>query len=112
MASHATKHFIRQRFTALLQVPLTVFLVVAVILHAGSTRDEMLAWVANPWVAAALVAWFLAVPLHMSIGIGDVIDDYLHKKTTRSLTHLANSAYALFLGVAGVFSVIAITLIH
>ena len=109
MASAATKHFIRQRFTALVQVPLTIFLVVSVITHADASRDEMLTWVSNPWVAAALVAWFLAVPLHMSIGMGEVIDDYLHKKGTRSFTHLLNSLYALLIGIAGVFSVIAIT---
>ena len=111
MASAATKHFIRQRFTALVQVPLTIFLVISVITKAGATREEMLAWISNPWIAALLVAWFLSVPLHMSIGIGEVIDDYLHGKGTRSLGHALNSVYALLIGVAGVFSVIAITLI-
>lgn len=111
MASSATKHFIRQRFTALIQVPLTIFLVFSVVAQAGSTRDEMLTWVSQWWVAAALVAWFLAVPLHMSIGFGDIIDDYLHGKGIRSFSQLLNSLYALFIGVAGVFAVIAITLI-
>lgn len=111
MASSATKHFIRQRFTALVQVPLSVWLVISIITMADASRNEMLAWVSTWWVSALLVAWFLSVPLHMSIGIGDVIDDYLHKKSTRSLTHLLNSVYALLIGVAGVFSVIAITLI-
>lgn len=111
MASSATKHFIRQRFTALIQVPLSVWLVISIISMADATRNEMLTWVSTWWVAALLVAWFLSVPLHMSIGIGDVIDDYLHKKGTRSATHLLNSVYALAIGVAGVFSVIAITLI-
>jgi len=111
MASSATKHFIRQRFTALIQVPLTIFMVVAVIMQVGSTREEMLAWVSTPWIAALLVAWFLSVPLHMSIGFGDIIDDYLHGKGIRSLSHLMNSLYALALGVTGVFAVIAITLI-
>ncbi|MEM9838944.1 MAG: succinate dehydrogenase, hydrophobic membrane anchor protein [Pseudomonadota bacterium] len=112
MASAATKHFIRQRFTAMVQVPLTIFLVIAIITHADASFEEMRAWVAKPWVAALLVAWFLSVPLHMSIGIGDVIDDYLHKQGMRSLTTLLNSGYAFAIGLAGVFSVIAITLIH
>jgi succinate dehydrogenase / fumarate reductase membrane anchor subunit len=111
MASSATKHFVRQRFTALVQVPLTVWLVISVIAMAGSTRTEMLAWVSTWWVAALLVAWFISVPLHMSIGIDDIIDDYIHKKGTRSGLHLLNSAYALVIGIVGVFAVIAITLI-
>ncbi|MEM7670685.1 MAG: succinate dehydrogenase, hydrophobic membrane anchor protein [Pseudomonadota bacterium] len=111
MASAATKHFIRQRFTALVQVPLTVWLVLSVLTKVGASRAEMLDWVSTWWVAALLVAWFLSVPLHMSIGIGDIIDDYLHKKSTRSLTSTLNSIYALAIGIAGVFSVIAITLI-
>lgn len=111
MASHATKHFIRQRFTALLQVPLSIFLVVSIILQAGSSREEVMAWVSTWWVAALLIAWFVSVPMHMSIGIGDVIDDYLHKKTTRSLTQSLNTIIALAVGLTGVFAVIAITLI-
>lgn len=111
MASSATKHFARQRLTALIQVPLTIWLVISVIALIGASREDMLAWVSTWWVAALLVAWFLSVPLHMSIGIGDVIDDYLHKKGTRSLTHGLNSIYALIIGAAGLTSVIAITLI-
>lgn len=111
MTSSATQHFVRQRLTALIQVPLVIWLIVAIVGHVGDTREEMLAWVAKPWNAALIVAFFLSVPLHMSVGIGDVIDDYLHKRATRSLTHLLNSSYALIIGGAGVFSVIAITLI-
>ncbi|MEE4211111.1 MAG: succinate dehydrogenase, hydrophobic membrane anchor protein [Parvularcula sp.] len=111
MASGATKHFIRQRVTAIVQVPLTIWLVIAVLTQAGSSRAEMLEWVSTWWVAGLLVAWFVSVPLHMSIGIGDIIDDYLHKKSTRSALHFLTSAYALLIGIVGVFAVIAITLI-
>jgi succinate dehydrogenase / fumarate reductase membrane anchor subunit len=111
MASHATKHFARQRMTAMIQVPLVIFLVIFAITMIGSTREEALAAFSTWWVAALLVAWFISVPLHMSIGIGDIIDDYLHKKGTRSLTHKLNSVYALLIGILGVGSVIAITLI-
>jgi succinate dehydrogenase / fumarate reductase membrane anchor subunit len=111
MASAATKHFIRQRTTALIQVPLTIWLVISIIGMAGASRDMMLDWVSTWWVAVLLVAWFLSVPLHMSIGLGDIIDDYLHKKGTRKSMSLLNSIYALLIGIAGVFSVIAITLI-
>lgn len=111
MASAATKHFIRQRFTAMVQVPLTVWLVISVITMIGASRVEMLEWVSTWWVAALLVTWFLSVPLHMSIGIGDIIDDYIHKKGSRSALSLLNSIYAFAIGVVGVFAVIAIAFI-
>lgn len=111
MASSATQHFKHQRLTAMIQVPLSIWLVISVITLIGASRDEMLAWVSTWWVAALLVAWFVSVPLHMSIGIGDVIDDYLHSRGTRSAASLLNSLYAIAIGLAGVFSVLAITLI-
>lgn len=111
MSSVATKHFIRQRTTAMIQLPLTVWLVVSVLTQLDSSRTEMLEWVSTWWVAALLVAWFVCVPLHMSIGIGEIIDDYLHKKAGRAALSSINSLYAFAIGVAGVFSVIAITLI-
>ena len=93
------------------QAPLSVWLIVSVLLHMNDSREEMLAWVSSPLTAALLVAWFLSVALHMSLGIGDIIDDYLHKRAMRSLTSTLNSAYAFAIGAVGVFAVIAITLI-
>lgn len=111
MASSATKHFIRQRTTAMIQVPLFLWMIVSVLSLLGASRGVMLEWVATPWNAALLIAFFLSVPLHMSIGLGDIIDDYLHGKGIRSLSHTFKSFYAIAIGTVGVVSVIAITLI-
>lgn len=111
MASSATKHFIRQRTTALVQFILSIWLVISVLTLIGADREAMLTWVSQWWNTALLVVWFLSVPLHMSIGIGDIIDDYIHKKGSRSGFSLLNSLYAFAIGIAGVVSVMAIAFI-
>lgn len=111
MASSSTKHFIRQRTTAMIQVPLSIWLIVSILSHAGDTRTEMLTFVSTWYNAALFVLFFLSVPLHMSLGIGEVIDDYLHGKGLKSLSHMLNSVYALVIGTVGIVSVIAVTLI-
>lgn len=111
MASKATKHFIMQRFTAMIQVPLVLWLVFSLVRHAGDTREEILQWLGDPLTAGLMILFILSILYHMQLGMGEVIDDYIHKKKTRSTLMLLNVLFALILGAVGVFSVIAITLI-
>lgn len=111
MASHATKHFVMQRFTAIIQVPLVLWLVVSIIQQAGASREEFMAWLADPLTAGLMILFFLSVCFHMHLGMGEVIDDYIHKKHSRAILMMLNRLYALVLGSLGLFSVIAITLI-
>lgn len=111
MASSATKHFIRQRVTAMMLFVLSIWLVISVLMLIGSDREGILTWASQWWNTALLASWFVCVPLHMSIGIGDIIDDYIHKKGTRSALSLLNSLYAFAIGIGGVVAVLAIAFI-
>lgn len=111
MASSATKHFVMQRFTAIIQIPLVIWLVISVLRHARDSHAEIMAWVADPLTAALLILFIVSVSFHMHLGMGEVIDDYLHKKGGKSAASTANTLFSLAIGVIGLFSVIAITLI-
>ncbi len=111
MASHATKHFVMQRFTAMIQVPLVIWLIISIIGHAGDSRDEFMAWVGEPLTAGLMILFVLSICYHMHLGMGEVIEDYIHKKSSRSALDLLNKLFALTLGVIAVFSIIAMTLI-
>jgi succinate dehydrogenase / fumarate reductase membrane anchor subunit len=111
MAHGATKHFVLQRFTALIQVPLVIWLVISVLRHAGDTHAEFMQWIGRPLTAGLMILFLISVAYHMRIGMGEVIADYIHKRSTNSALGMLNTVIALVLSVAAVFSVIAITLI-
>ena len=111
MASSATRHFVMQRFTAMLQVPLVIWLVISVLRHARDSHAQFMTWMGEPLTAFLMVLFILSVFFHMHLGMDEIIEDYIHKPGTRSLLRLANRLFALVLGGVAFFSIIAITLI-
>ena len=111
MASKATQHFVLQRLTAILQVPLVIWLTISAIVHSGDSHVEFMAWVARPITAALLVILILSVTYHLRLGLGEVADDYVHQHGRLKLSQGLIMAYAALLAVAALFAVIAITLI-
>ena len=111
MASKATNHFIMQRLTAMIQVPLVIWLIIAVVGHARDTHAEFLAWVSSPLTAILLIVLILSISYHLRLGIGEIVDDYVHEKKRLKTGQTLVSLYALAVGAVALFSVIAITLI-
>ena len=110
MASKATNHFVMQRLTAMIQVPLVIWLTISAVGHARDTHAEFLAWVASPITAVLLVILSLSVAYHLRLGLGEVADDYVHDKSAIRLSQGLIMAYAAVLAVIAVAAVIIITL--
>ena len=111
MASKATQHFVMQRLTAMLQVPLVVWLTVSAVIHARDTHAEFMDWVSRPITAVLLIVAILSFSYHARLGLGEVVDDYVHERKSLRLSQGLVMAYTAVLAVVALFSVIAITLI-
>lgn len=77
MTHKGTATFIAQRASAALLAPLVVWFLYGALAHAGSSYDEMRAWIAAPLNAAFMGLLILVGALHMRIGVNDIIDDYI-----------------------------------
>ena len=111
MASKATSHFVMQRLTAMIQVPLVLWLAVSAAFHARDTHAEFMAWASGPVTTVLLIVLILSVCYHFRLGLGEVADDYVHERGRLKLTQGLVVAYAATVAVVSLFSVIAITLI-
>ena len=67
-AKSGTEHWWLQRVTAIANIPLVIFLVFFVIRHLGASRAEIVASIANPFVAILLALTFVSVLWHMRLG--------------------------------------------
>lgn len=103
----ATRGFVTQRLTGALNVLFLGFLVWLVVRLAGSAREEMVAVVANPFVAIVLALLILNVAVHMRIGMREIIEDYLADRTKR-LALTVNDIFALGVGLLSLISLIKI----
>ena len=90
-ARDGTHHWWMQRVTAIANLPLIVFLVIFVLAHLGATRAEVLASLANPFVAILLALTMISVLWHMRLGLQVVIEDYVRGHAAKLAALLASN---------------------
>ena len=101
----ATRHFMTQRITGMLNVLFTLFFVWFVVRLAGADRAHMAEVIRNPFVAIVLCLLIINVCIHMRIGMNEVIEDYLDDEKINHLAQRANAAFAILVAVITVISV-------
>ena len=99
-AKKGTEHFWMQRVTALANIPLTLFLVGALVVHAGADYATMTAFLGNPAVGVILLLLIVSATRHMQLGLQVVIEDYVHGEASKYLAVIANQFFALTIAVA------------
>lgn len=109
-AHKGTETFLRQRVTAVANIPLVIFLVLAIVTHLGASYDEMRGFIAKPVVAIALLALIISAAIHMRIGLKEIIEDYVHGEGARVAAILLATFYAVGIGLACTLAIVKISL--
>ena len=108
-AREGTSHFWHQRLTALLLIPLVLWLgfsIAALPLDHATLVD----WVQQPLVTVAMVLLIMALFYHAQLGLQTVIEDYISSHASRTLVLLLSNLFCLLFGIVGVVSVLKISL--
>ncbi|MDC0148401.1 succinate dehydrogenase, hydrophobic membrane anchor protein [Alphaproteobacteria bacterium] len=109
-AKKGTHQFWMQRVTALANIPLTLFLVAALVVHAGADYQTMIAFLGNPFVGVVMLLLVVSVIYHMRLGLQVVIEDYIHGEASKLLAIIANNFFALTIGVACCLAVLKLVI--
>ena len=107
-AGEGTGHFWHQRLTALLLIPLVLWIGFCI---AALPADyaTLAGWVRQPSVTVALVLLIIAVFYHAQLGLQIVIEDYVASHARRTLILLISNLLCLLVGTVGVISVLKIS---
>lgn len=99
-AHHGAHHWLLQRFTAVGNLVLMLFLVVSLALLPGYDYATMTGWAASPLVATALALMVVSLFWHARLGLQVLIEDYIHTAGNRfavlTLLNLAAFGGAMF----------------
>jgi succinate dehydrogenase / fumarate reductase membrane anchor subunit len=108
-AKDGTTHFWRQRLTALLLIPLVLWVGFSL---AALPVDHatLVGWIQQPGVSVALVLLVIATFYHAQLGLQVVIEDYVSSHSRRTMALLLTNLSCLLLGTIGVISVLKISL--
>lgn len=104
-AKSGLKHWIKQRLTALLALPLLVWLLYSLVTLDGLGYTAARDWVAAPQHAVPLLLAILLVFTHAALGLQVVIEDYIHKPTTKHILLILNILVAALAAFAGIYAV-------
>jgi succinate dehydrogenase / fumarate reductase membrane anchor subunit len=107
-AKSGTEHFWRVRTTSIALVPLLLFYIVFLIMYSGRPYPEVVAALANPFVATINGLTVVASIIHMRLGMEEVIQDYIHNEVTKMALLILNAFFSLLVGGLCLFAVLKI----
>ncbi len=102
----AASHWKGQRQSALLLIPLTLWLLLSVATLSSADYDEIRLWLTQPLTLILLTLLLLAAAYHAVIGMQVVLEDYLRgaiRKRTITMSQIVLTGAAL-VGLASILS--------
>jgi succinate dehydrogenase / fumarate reductase membrane anchor subunit len=109
-AGTGLSHWWAQRVTAILLLPLSLYFVASVLVLSGASRAGMAAYMSEPWNAVLFLMLIGALFYHLSLGLQVVVEDYVHKESSKLATILILKGLIIFCALACAVSVLKLAL--
>lgn len=109
-AGSGVHHWWAQRFSAILLVPLTLWLVWTLAVLAGADYVAARDWIASPWNAAMAVLLAGSTFYHARLGMQVVIEDYVHHRALEVTLQILVAAAALAGAVVSIVAILKVAL--
>ncbi|MET0667684.1 MAG: succinate dehydrogenase, hydrophobic membrane anchor protein [Methyloceanibacter sp.] len=109
-ARRGTETFWRQRLTAVANLPLVLFLIWSIVTHIGADYATVKAYLAQPLVAAAMLALVISAAIHMRIGLKEIIEDYVLGEGAKVAAVILATFFAVGVGLASALAIVKISL--
>jgi succinate dehydrogenase / fumarate reductase membrane anchor subunit len=109
-ARSGTEHFWAQRVTAFANLVLLVFLIYSVIRLAGAPLDVVRAYFASPMVVILASLFAISTAYHMRLGMQVIIEDYIHRESTKLILIILNTFFAVAVALTCVIAIIKLSL--
>jgi succinate dehydrogenase / fumarate reductase membrane anchor subunit len=103
-------HWWAQRVTAISLLPLSLYFVASVLILSGASRAGMVAYMAEPWNAVLFLLLIAALFYHLSLGLQVVVEDYVHKESSKLVTLLILKGLIIVCALACAVSVLKLAL--
>ena len=108
-AKEGADHFWLQRVTAVANVLLVCFFIGLVLRLIGQSHGTVKAALASPLVSVPLLLLILSATIHMRLGMQTIIEDYVTAEGRKIAALLANTFFAIVVGLVSVYSVLKLS---
>jgi len=109
-ARHGVNHFITERVSGLALAPLMLWGAFAALKLIGADQHSVAMWLGQPLNAVLLSLLLIAALVHLQGAMQVVIEDYIHRFTTKTALVIGNLFVCVIAGAVGVFSILKVAL--
>lgn len=109
-AREGTHHWLLQRFTAIGNLVLVLWLVFSLLMLPGYNFATMHGWLSQPFAATAMILLIISVFWHARLGMQVMVEDYTHNHANRFAAIVLLNVVFIAAAVFGIVSVIRIAL--
>lgn len=110
-ARHGAHHWLAQRYTAVGNLLLTLWLLFSLLSLPGLDYESVVGWIANPVVAVPLMLMVVSIFMHLRLGMQVMLEDYVHDNGLAFFSMLVLNFYAFGGAAAGIFAIAKIAFI-
>ena len=108
-AKEGTDHFWMQRLTAIANIVLTPVLVYSIVTHVGQDYETVKSFLGSPFIAILMLLLILSGVIHMRLGMQVIIEDYVHSEWQKISLLIANTLFAICVGVTSIFAILKLS---
>lgn len=109
-ARDGTAHWWYQRVTAVVLVPLSVWLMMTIVSLTSLSHSVITAWLSYPVNAVLLIIFLIALFHHAQSGVQVVIEDYIHTEWQKLGCIILVKFLALFAGLVSILAILKVFL--
>lgn len=103
-------HWVALRVSAVGLLGLTVWAVWFMAQAIGADHAAFTELLARPWNAAAMIALIVLATVHMTLGVHEIVEDYIHHPALKRAKRIAGDAALSLVALACIGAVLVIAL--